>query len=405
MIGIEKKMMKEDLTELCVRIGDRHPGSNRNQRAVAYVAERLTLLGLAVSQPEFNCIDWEYGDIVLTAGGVPFQALVGPYSLPCDIQSNFETASSIQELRSKSFAGKVAVLYGDLCQEQLIAKNFVFYNPDHHKEIISLLEQNNPQAVVAITGKNPELAGAVYPFPLIEDGDFNIPVANLTIEEGEKLLLQQGKEIHLSIDSMRIPSTGCNVIAVKNGETNDRIVFCAHIDTKKGTPGAIDNGGGVVILLALAGLLQNYNGKYAIELLIINGEDYYAYPGGMHYLADNKDNFDQIVVAINADGVGVKGSKTTYCSFNASDTMDRVVKNVFKDSRKFIERDPWYQSDHMLFAMNHRPALALTTEDFHDTWSNVAHTAKDTIDLVDIDILADTALALRELIDEINRYL
>lgn len=405
MAEISKEIIKEDLIELCVRIGDRHVGSKRNQRAAAYTAERLTSLGLTVSQPEFKCIDWEYGDIVLTAGGMPFQASIGPYSLPCDIQSTFVTASSVEELQTKSFSGKIAVLHGELCQEQLMAKNFIFYNPDHHKKIISLLEQKNPLAILAITGKNPELAGAVYPFPLIEDGDFNIPVANLTIEEGEKLLLQTGTDMHLRIDSTRIPSTGCNVLALKHGKISDRLVFCAHIDTKKETPGAIDNGGGVVILLALAGLLQDYSGKYTIELLINNGEDYYAYPGGMQYLADNIDTFDQIAAAINADGVGLKGSRTTYCSFNASDIMNRTIQNVFQDSRKFIERDPWYQSDHMLFAMNDRPAVALTTEDFNNTWANIAHTAKDTIDLIDIDILADTAVALRELIDELNRNL
>jgi len=405
MAGINKEMIKEDLIELCVRIGDRHVGSKRNQRAAAYAAERLTSMGLTVTQPEFKCIDWEYGDIILTAGGMPFQASIGPYSLPCDIHSKFVTASSVNELESKSFSGKIAVLHGDLCQEQLAPKNFVFYNPDHHKQIISLLEQKNPLAIVSITGRNPEVAGAVYPFPLIEDGDFNIPVANLTIEEGEKLLLQEEAEMHLRIDSTRIPSTGCNVLAKKSGQIDDRLVFCAHIDTKKGTPGAIDNGGGVVILLALAGLLQDYSGKYTIELLINNGEDYYAYPGGMQYLAENIDTFHQIAAAINADGVGLKGSRTTYCSFNASDILNRIISNVFQDSRKFIERDPWYQSDHMLFAMNGRPAVALTTEDFDNAWANIAHTAKDTIDLADIDILADTAVALRELIDELNRDL
>ena len=36
-------------------------------------------------------------------------------------------------------------------------------------------------------------------------------------------------------------SKGYNVIGVKGNETKRRIVVTAHIDTKKGTPGAIDN--------------------------------------------------------------------------------------------------------------------------------------------------------------------
>ncbi|MEN6327934.1 MAG: DUF4910 domain-containing protein [Syntrophomonas sp.] len=400
-----KKMLKEDLIELCVKNSDRHVGSERNQRAVSYAGQRMASQGLLVEQPQFACMDWEYGNIVLEVGSVPVQAVIGPYSTPCDIRCPFETASTVEQLKSRDFTGKIAVLYGELCREQLMAKNFIFYNPDHHKEIVSLLEQKNPRAVVAITGKNPEMAGAVYPFPLIEDGDFDIPVANVPLEEGEKLLCRPGMEIHLCLDSVRIPSTGCNVVAVKRGEIADRIVFCAHIDTKKGTPGAVDNAGGVSVLLGLAGLLQDYCGKYTIELLINNGEDYYAYSGGMKYLADNKDNFSRIVAAINADGVGLQGSRTTYCSFNASEALDKIFRNVYKDSNKFREREPWYQSDHMLFAMNGCPALALTTEDFDQAWATIAHTAQDTIDLVDIDILADNVLALKMLIDEMNRNL
>jgi len=35
MAVITKEMIKDDLIELCIRIGDRHVGSHRNQRAVA----------------------------------------------------------------------------------------------------------------------------------------------------------------------------------------------------------------------------------------------------------------------------------------------------------------------------------------------------------------------------------
>ncbi|KUG03248.1 hypothetical protein ASZ90_019347 [hydrocarbon metagenome] len=402
MNQIIREKVTEDLNELCGRIGERPPGSEGNHRAVEYVADRFLSMGLFVSKPEFTCIDWEFGEISLEAGGMQLAASIGPYSLPCDIGCAFESVSTVEQLQSTDFTGKIAVLHGLLCQEQLMPKKYVFYNPDHHKEIISLLEQKKPRAILAITGKNPALAGAVYPFPLIEDADFNIPVANLTPEEGEKLLGQKGMDIHLCIDSKRIPSTSCNVIAVKNGTKKDRIVFCAHIDTKKGTPGTIDNGGGVAVMLGLARLLADYRGKYTIELLNINGEDYYAYSGGMKYLADNQNTFNQIVMAINVDGAGLKGSRTTFCSFNSSDKMDQLFKKVFHDTSKFIETVPWYQSDHMMFAMNGRPALALTTEDFENTWSNIAHTAKDTIDLADINILSDTAVALRILIDELN---
>jgi len=398
-----KEQISMDLTELCVNIGDRHPGSERNLRATNYVAHRLTAAGLEVSQTKLDCLDWEYGDIELKVGDQSVQAFVGPYNDSYQIRSDFRTAATIDELAKGDFTDKILVLHGQLCKEQLAAKNFIFYNPDHHQQIIALLEEKKPLAVIALTGRNPELTGALYPFPLIEDGDFRIPSVFLTEEEGSKILSQPTEEIYLNMESRRIPSQAYNVIGKKKGQTAERVIFCAHIDTKKGTPGAVDNGGGVCLLLSLADLLQDYHGKYTIEFLVINGEDYYAYPGGMRYLADNQDKLEQIHLVVNSDGVGSQGSRTSYCYFNASELLVEMVERAFRDNQKFIPTEPWYQSDHSMFAMNGIPAVALTTENFTEIWSTIAHTSKDTIDMVDIGILADTAEALREFINILNQ--
>ncbi len=399
------EQIRSDLIELCVNIGERHPGSQGNQQATKYLAGRMAIAGFEVSTAELDCIDWEAGDIILKVGEQSIEAFIGPYSNSCEIEGRFQTASSITELARRDFTGKVMVLYGELGKEQLAAKNFMFYNPDHHKRIVELLEQQNPLAVLAITGCNPATTGALNPFPLIEDGDFNIPSAYMAEQEGEKVLSRIDEEIYLRMESKRIPSKAFNVAGVKKGRSAERLVFCAHIDTKKGTPGALDNGSGVCVLLALAELLKGYEGHYTIELLAINGEDYYAYPGGMRYLADNQEHFEQIFLVVNSDGAGSKGSRTTYCCFNATEAIEQVVSRVFKDERKFIPTEPWYQSDHAMFAINGRPAVALTTEAFKEIWSTIAHTSKDTIDGVDINTIADIARALRELVDELNAHI
>ena len=64
------------------------------------------------------------------------------------------------------------VMYGELCSEPLMPKNFEFYNPDEHKEIIALLEEKNPVAIIIV---NP------YAEHVIQDGDFNIPCAIVDI--------------------------------------------------------------------------------------------------------------------------------------------------------------------------------------------------------------------------------
>ena len=146
----------------------------------------------------------------------------------------------------------------------------------------------------------------VYPFPLIEDGDFNIPSVYMTEEEGNRLLFSVGRTVSLSSISTRVPGKGCNVVARKGSPSGQRIVVTAHIDAKKGTPGAMDNASGVVVLLLLAELLGEYTGGRLIELVALNGEDYYAVPGQMLYLAQNKDRFHEILLNINIDGAGYK---------------------------------------------------------------------------------------------------
>jgi len=41
-------------------------------------------------------------------------------------------------------SSKIAVLYGELGKEPLMPKNFVFWNPDEHKQIVALLEEKKP---------------------------------------------------------------------------------------------------------------------------------------------------------------------------------------------------------------------------------------------------------------------
>jgi len=400
-----EEQISRDLTELCMAIGDRHPGSEHNRRATDYVSQRFREAGAEVRTIPLNCLDWECGEVMLRVGREAITAFAGPYNESCEISGSFLAAATLAELAKLDVKNQILVLHGELCREQLAAKNFVFYNPEEHQQIIALLEEKQPRAIIAITGCNPATTGALSPFPLIEDGDFLIPSLYVSEKEGTRILDHHWEEIYLRMDSRRIPALAYNVIAAKPGRSLERIVFCAHIDTKKGTPGAIDNAGGVCILMSLADLLQDYHGQYTIELLVINGEDYYSYPGGMRYLTDNRGALEQIRLVVNSDGAGSRGSRTSYCHFNADATMIQALCTAFHDENRYLAVEPWYQSDHAMFALHGVPAVALTTEAFQAIWSTVAHTEKDTMDGVDAGILAGIAVSLRELIDCLDQTL
>jgi aminopeptidase YwaD len=433
------------LNTLSVTIHTRQVGSRGNQQAADYVARFLSDFGFQVETPTFDCFDWDDGAVTLTVNDQPYQAFASPYSLGCQVQAPLAVASTLAELSAVDADGKVLLLYGELAKEQLMPKNFKFYNPPEHQEIYRLLESKTPAAILTATGRNPELAGAVYPFPMIEDGDFNIPSAYLTNDVGLRIAEMTGDMVSLSSPAQRIPSIGWNVIGRKggpppvngNGYTNgngnghvngsirdasmdyagvvqkpgprrngyiprNRLVFTAHIDSKLGTSGALDNAVGVVSLMLLAELLKDYTGPIEVELVAINGEDYYSNPGETLYLNSNSGRMDEIMLAVNVDGVAFHQGGCVWSAYDLPPEIASTVSQAFNSQPGITQGESWCQGDHMLFVMNQRPAIAVTSEDARQIVSEIAHTDKDRSDLIDPTHLVHLASAFQELVTLVN---
>jgi aminopeptidase YwaD len=287
---------------------------------------------------------------------------------------------------------------GELTREQFLPKNFPFFQVEEQQRIIHLLEEKKPLAIITATTRNPEMAGALYPFPVFEDGDFDIPSVYVTEELGNELARHEGKEVSLAIRAERIFTHACNVIARKGKYVDQRVVLFAHIDAKVGTPGALDNGAGIVTLLLLAELLKDYSGDRCIEIVALNGEDYYSNPGERLYLRENEGKFGEILLGINIDGLGYVKGKTSYSLYGCSLETRSFIEKVFAEDETFGAGEPWLQGDHALFLMNGRPALALTSELVGELMTEFVHTEKDTPEIVDSELVARTALRLNELI-------
>jgi aminopeptidase YwaD len=385
---------------LCLEIPNRRVGSDGNLAATDFFAKCTAEFGFRVECPVFDCIDWICDGFRLAVGGDPFEAQASPYSLGCQVRAPLAVASTMEELEAVEAEKAVLLLRGELAKEQLMPKNFPFYNPEEHKRIIGLLEKKAPLAILAATSRNPELAGGMYPFPLIEDGDFDIPSAYMTEEEGNKLTSRVSQEVLLDSRARRIPASGCNVIAQRGGGSGRRVVFLAHIDSKAGTPGALDNAAGVVTLLLLARLLNvdGYAERLGVEIVALNGEDYYASPGEIAYLAANQGRLSEILLGINLDAVGYREGKTAYSLYGCPDETAASVRKAFASRDTMVEGEAWYQSDHMILVQNGVPAVAITSDRFTELSTYITHTEQDRPELVDPGRLVDAALALRELL-------
>jgi len=390
------------LQTLCVKLPTRRTGTQGNRDATRFFKNALNGFGFKAESQLFDCIAMQQVDIMLASGDQEFEAFISPHSLGCDLTAELISLTSLLELEKAEVEGKILMLSGEIAREQLMPKGFVFYNPEDHQKIYRLLEEKQPAAVITATTKNPDAVGAIYPFPLIEDGDFDIPVAFMTAEEGIKLAKFAGQKVSLKMESVRIPSTGENIVARKGKSMDKKVVLCAHIDTKENTPGALDNASGIAILMLLAEQLQNYEGQLGVEIVALNGEEYYNTPGQNEYLKQSAGTNESILLAINLDDIGYYKDRTAFSLYEVPERTANLVRKTYDGRDGFFEGPAWYQSDHGIFIANGIPAMAITEESFAELLAEITHSEKDSPEIVDTGKLADNAIALHDLIIKIN---
>lgn len=373
-----KKRIEQHLDKLCREIGPRPTGSKANLAAADYVCKEFGRAGLSVVKQEFNCMDWTESGGTLNVGGQPIHTVPAPYSLPCSVTGELLCVHSLDELRTAPLAGKIVLLCDSLATEPLMPKSFIFWNPDEHKETISLLEHGGVQAVLTVS-LSPECF-----VPIIEDGDFQVPCAVILPESIPQLC--SGLSASFSLDTDRRPAKAANVIAAY-GSGKHKVCVSAHIDTKPGTPGALDNASGAAVLLALAEKLAGWELPCRVEFVLFNGEDYYSNPGEMIYLGSHLSSPDDYVCAFNIDGVGAKGQNLACSYYECPEKLMDSISGSVARFNGFEQIEPWPQGDHTLFSFSGVPAVSVTSSGIFGLAESVLHTEKDTLELIDIDKL------------------
>jgi aminopeptidase YwaD len=385
------------LQKLCNVKPNRRTGSRGNRAATGFFLDTIRDFEYQYDGKIFECLDYTVGESRLSQADKSFEVYPSPYSEGCDLNVELVVVSSVKELENTRCDGQILLMQGEICAEQLMPKNFVFYNPEHHQQIIALLEERAPVGIITATVKNPDQVGALYPYPLIVDGDFDIPSLYCTELVGEQIAGRQGEEFNMRIEAERSMALGCNVIGRLNPKAAKKVVFTAHIDAYEDTPGASDNASGTVVLLLLAEMLADYQGELGIEIAALNGEDHYSAAGQMDYLKRYGETFEQILLAVNIDDVGYHEGRSAFSFYECPGQLEKRVEAVFSEYDGLMRGEPWYNGDHMIFVQNGVPSAAFTSECMPELMRTVTHTVKDTPDIIDTHKLIEVAEALNEL--------
>lgn len=378
--------IRQHVDYLCRQIGVRAAGSAANRTAENYIAAQMESAGWMVERQDYACSDWDLTSIEMTLNGAPLAAAANRFSPACNLTAGFVALCSSAQLEAADLDGKIALLYGHLSRQPLPTKGFP-YKDEEDARVVDLLEAKRPAAVLCVQ-QNPLNLNL-----LVEDDEFTLPSATLPVESGAALLQNRDGIIHLRIDARTIPSRAANVVGTKSGMRPAKAVFCAHFDTKIGTPGALDNGGGSAVLLALAEALKERQTGCTVELIAFNNEEYLPI-GDDEYLRRKEGELDSILGVINFDGVGDIFSTDTITVTAGSETFNRAVLEIGrKHGLEAVE--PWVESNHSTFGFRGIPAGAASSKGAFA----IAHTTADTLLRMDIPRLPRLVDFALELID------
>jgi Iap family predicted aminopeptidase len=380
----------EHVRRLSVDIGCRPIGSTANHAAANYISEVFQKCNLSIEKQEISVPDWIAEHTSLELNDEALEASANTFSPPCDISSATVPVCTPAELEFAAFTDKVLVFYGDMAQGELATKGGIYVSERDHR-ILQLLEERRPAGIVTV---NPTIHAH---WRLIEDFDLDIPSVTVSAQSGLMLLKNPGARVHMKIVTRRSPSHSDNVIGRLPGEVPERIVFCAHYDSKIDTPGAYDNAAGVGVLLTLAEILSKNKHHHTLEFIAFTGEEG-AGLGDMAY-DRTTGNFDQVTAAINMDGVGPYTGTTTITSFVTSKEFEQLLDRKLEIYPGVVKVEPWPASDHYIFYSHGTPSLALTSKGIRDVY----HTQSDTFEWISGNKLAEAAQLVLDLFEELDQ--
>lgn len=132
------------------------------------------------------------------------------------------------------------------------------------------------------------------------------------------------------IDTFKLGSIeSYNIIIEKHGSiSNQWIIIGAHYDSVEESPGANDNGTGVISTLQIARIINDLNPRIGVRIINFGAEEQ-GFIGSSHYVRNTLPSTDSILLMLNLDQLGgTKGedNRKIYCE--RDDDLNPLSNNL-----------------------------------------------------------------------------
>jgi aminopeptidase YwaD len=119
----------------------------------------------------------------------------------------------------------------------------------------------------------------------------------------------------------------------------------------------------------------------------------------MAYVRQFGAGFNDLLCAINVDGVGLLTENTTLTMLAHSEAFEAVVRAVHARYPRVVWVDPWVQSNHSTYALHGVPSIALSSL----TWDR-AHQADDTVEWISPEKLDESIALVTDIVQAAQGY-
>lgn len=353
-----------DLWELC-DYGTRFAGTDGERKAREFIVEKLNNFGLQAKQEPFEHQGWKRGTarveilepfkrelLTISLAGGPStdpEGIIGEIvsvgnGTPAEFNRVKESIKGNIVL-SSSLAPKNECLPPRQCHRRAKYGRAVEFGAS------AFIFMNSQRGMLPQTGS------------LRQNKIGEIPAVTVPFEEGEllKRYLKMGKlKVRMTVENESFTNKTANIVGELPGKNEDDVVLIGgHYDCHDNSPGAGDNGSGVITILELARILASKGVEFEKTIrFVFFGVEELACVGSSFYVLNHLDELDKIKLMLNVDSPAARGGKT----FDVGGFED-LGKFILQTSNDIFYpmklRNPSFGGDQISFIVRGIPAASI----------------------------------------------
>lgn len=336
-------------------------GTAGEKEAVEIICKYLRDLGYTPVIEKFKLHSFEPGTAEIIVEGRSLAAT--PYGLNENVEISGELVwlDSIDMVRLNrgAYKGKIVMSYG------------------FSRGIATLLKEYEVAGYINVGGPYRKATSLSHRQSSFESGYTHS--VSVDHDTAIKLKKYNGKIVQMKIEQKVMQSEGHNIVVDIPGAGLDNTLTLAggHLDSVAHSPGASDNGGGIVTLLKIAEYFRTHKLQRDLRLVFFGGEEL-GLLGSQNYVKDHLEELKarlglMLNIDVSGDAIGTDAVQVIGTNFLLG-YVDGLIKET---GYMFQRRLDIYSSDCMPFSVYEFPSVNLAR--FGGKASRLIHTDGDNV--------------------------